>query len=78
MLLIVTLRDTDLDTLATDEPTNASAAFNQAAAEELLQEREEALAVMRASGAHVLDCAPDKLGPALLDRYLELKARMLI
>jgi len=76
--LIVTLRDTDLDALANGEPGNASAAFNQAAAEELLQEREQALAVMRASGVHVLDCAPEKLGPALLDRYLDLKARMLI
>ncbi len=76
--LAVTLRDADLDRLAADVPTNAAAVYRQAAAEELLLEREQALAVMRASGVHVLDGPPGSLGPALVDRYLELKARMLI
>jgi uncharacterized protein (DUF58 family) len=76
--LAVTLRDTDLDGLARAIPGNASAAYQQAAAEELLLEREQALAIMRASGVHVLDCEPRHLAPAVVDRYLELKARMLL
>ncbi len=76
--LAVTLRDVGLDDLATGIPQNAAGAYRQAAAEELLLEREQALATMRQSGVHVLDVPPSRLAPAVVDRYLELKARMLI
>lgn len=76
--LIVTLRDTELDEIALGTPSDASAAYRQAAAEELLLEREQSLAVMRAAGAHVLDCPTGRLSAALVDRYLEVKSRMLI
>jgi uncharacterized protein (DUF58 family) len=76
--LAVTLRDVGLDDLAERVPENASAAYRQAAAEELLLEREQALATMRRSGVHVLDVPPKLLAPSIVDRYLELKARMLL
>lgn len=76
--LAVTLRDVGLDTLAERVPENASAAYCQAAAEELLLEREQALATMRRAGVHVLDVPPALLAPSVVDRYLELKSRMLL
>lgn len=76
--LAVALRDTDLDDLARAVPGNAAAAYRQAAAEELLLEREEALAVMRRAGVQVLDAPAKSLGPAVVERYLELKSRMLV
>ena len=76
--LAVTLRDVELDELAERVPENASAAYRQAAAEELLLEREQALAIMRRAGVHVLDVPPAMLAPAVVDRYLELKSRMLL
>lgn len=74
----VTLRDPDLDAVADAVPGNASAAFEQAAAEELLLERDAALTRMRRDGIHVLDCDPRRLGPAVVERYLDLKARLLV
>lgn len=76
--LAVTLRDVDLDAAAQAVPANASAAYRQAAAEELLLEREQALAVMRRAGIQLVDVAPKSLGPAVVDRYLEIKSRMLV
>jgi uncharacterized protein (DUF58 family) len=77
-VLLVTLRDPEIDTLADAEPANASAAYEQAAAEDLLLERDQALARMRRDGLHVLDVDPRRLGPALVERYLDLKARLVI
>lgn len=76
--LAVTLRDPDLDRLADSVPANASAAFEQAAAEELLLERDTALVRLRHDGLHVLDIDPRRLGPAVVERYLDLKARLLV
>ena len=76
--LAMTLRDTGLDALAAAAPANAAAAYRQAAAEELLLEREQALAVMRRAGIQVVDVAPAALGPATVERYVEIKARMLV
>jgi len=76
--LAVTLRDVGLDELAERVPKNASGAYRVAAAEELLLEREQALATMRRAGVHVLDVPPAMLAPAVVDRYLELKSRMLL
>jgi uncharacterized protein (DUF58 family) len=58
--------------------TNASgslALYRRAAAEELVREREEALARMRQAGVTVLDVAPDRMATAVVNRYLELKAK---
>lgn len=78
LLLIVTLRDPAVDALATATPTNRSAAYLQAAAEELRLEREHALAALRSRGVHVLDVTPEELGPGVVDRYLELKSAQLL
>ncbi len=71
----VTLRDPSLEALADARPTLQSAAFDRAAAEELLNAREAALAEMRARGVIVLDVEPASAGAAVVERYYALKRR---
>ncbi len=49
--------------------------YTRAAAEELVQARAEALERMRRTGAIVLDISPEQMTAAVVNRYLELKAR---
>ena len=49
--------------------------YTRAAAEELVQARAEALERMRRTGAIVLDISPHQMTAAVVNRYLELKAR---
>jgi uncharacterized protein (DUF58 family) len=49
--------------------------YSSAAAEELLTERATALRRMRDAGIVVLDVAPDAMAAAVVNQYLELKAR---
>ena len=76
--IAVTLRDDDLDAAAAEVPVNAAAAYRQAAGEDLLLEREQALAAMRAAGVRVVDVSPRAISPALLEGYLDVKSRLLV
>jgi uncharacterized protein (DUF58 family) len=78
LTLVVTLRDRELERAAREAPESTADAYRRAAAEELLHAREQALAVLRRRGVHVLDAEPSSLTAAVLDRYLDLKARMRI
>jgi uncharacterized protein (DUF58 family) len=78
MPLVVTLRDPALDQVVDAVPRSRSAVYQQAATEELLLEREQALGVLRASGVQVLDATPRALRASVVDRYLELKGRLLV
>ncbi len=73
--LAVTLRDPSLERLATVRPASAGLAFERAAAEELLQAREGALAEMRSRGVLVLDVAPAGASAAVVEQYNWLKRR---
>ena len=73
--LAVTLRNPELDALATARPGEARDAWRKAAAEELLRAREEALSHMRRAGVLVLDVPPVRAAEAVVDQYLELKRR---
>jgi uncharacterized protein (DUF58 family) len=76
--LAVTLRDPALEALAVARPGATAAAFERAAAEELLGAREAALAEMRGRGVMVLDVLPTGAGEAVVARYHQLKRRGLI
>ena len=76
--LAVTLRDPALEGLAPRGPVAAAAAFERAAAEELLGAREAALADMRGRGVMVLDVPPASAGEAVVMRYHQLKRRGLL
>ncbi len=73
--LAVTLRNPELDDVATLRPAGPRDAFRRAAAEELLRAREEALGHMRHAGVLVLDVPPVRAAQAVVAKYLELKRR---
>jgi uncharacterized protein (DUF58 family) len=74
--LVVALRNDALVATAVPAPNGSAAgAYAAAAAEELLSAREEALARMRRSGVDVVDVAPAGMTAAVVNRYLEIKAR---
>ena len=78
LALVVTLRDRELERAARGAPASPADAYRQAAAEELLHCREQALAMLRRRGVSVLDAEPSAVTAGVIDRYLDLKARMLI
>ena len=73
--LAVTLRDPSLEAVAGARPSTGAAAFERAAAEELLRARDEALAEMRARGVQVLDVLPAAAARAVVEQYRGLKRR---
>jgi uncharacterized protein (DUF58 family) len=73
--LAVTLRNPELDAVAALRPTSPRDAFRKAAAEELLNAREEALAHMRRAGVLVIDVTPQRAAQAVVSKYIDLKRR---
>ncbi len=73
--LAVTLRNPELDAVATQRPATTRDAFRKAAAEELLHAREEALGHMRRAGVLVIDVTPERAAQAVVAKYLDLKRR---
>ncbi|HSJ62307.1 MAG TPA: DUF58 domain-containing protein [Gemmatimonadaceae bacterium] len=74
--LVVALRNEQLLAAATTPSAGRPAAlYERAAAEELLQARDEALLRMRRAGVSVLDVPPEAMTAPVINRYLELKAR---
>jgi len=76
--LAVTLRDTALERIATRRPLHVEEAYERAAAEELLEAREGALAEMRSHGVLVLDVLPDNAARMVVEQYELLKRRALV
>jgi len=78
-VVVVAIQNDEL--LAAARPTAAVGGsvalglYRSAAAEELVRERENALARMRRAGVGVLDVAPTQMTAAVVNRYLEIKAR---
>ncbi|MEZ4241699.1 MAG: hypothetical protein R3F59_37240 [Myxococcota bacterium] len=78
--ICVWMRDTDVDELTHVAPDEAAgrAGYVRAAAASFLAWREGQLAGLRKRGALVVDADPQGVTPALLHRYLEVKARRLL
>jgi len=75
VLVLVAIQNEALLAAARPGDGGALALFRSAAAEELVREREEALARMRRAGVSVLDVPPSRMAAAVINRYLEIKAR---
>jgi len=73
--LVVALRNDELVAAAVPRGEDREGLYRSAAAEELLLEREEALAAMRRAGVSVLDVSPQAMTAAVVNRYLSIKAR---
>lgn len=74
--LVVALRNEDLVGAALPSGRrNTEEVFQAAAAEEMLTARELALARMRAAGVSVVNVPPTAMTAAVVNRYLDIKAR---
>jgi uncharacterized protein (DUF58 family) len=77
--LLVLFRDPDVEALL--EPARGRtplATYTRAAAAEVVEWRDRLCFELKKQGAHILDIAPRDLTPALINRYLEIKARHLL
>lgn len=78
MLVVVAIQNEELAAAARPSTQGSAALFRSAAAEELVREREEALARMRQAGITVLDVSAGRMAASVVNRYLEIKARGLL
>lgn len=76
--LIVTIGDKDLRALVAQSPRRIAEVYQQSVAEELLQQREEALARITELGGLALDVPAGNLAFDLVNKYLEVKERGLL
>jgi uncharacterized protein (DUF58 family) len=78
VVVVVALRNDSLLAAAEAPTPDARDVYLAAAAEELVLEREEAMARMRRAGVTVLDVPASHMATAVVNRYLDIKARGLI
>ena len=71
----VTLADSHVLAMARQQPTNAQQMYEQVIAQGLLDDRAATLEALQRRGALTVDVPADKLTPAVINKYLELKAR---
>ncbi|MBD2384467.1 DUF58 domain-containing protein [Cylindrospermum sp. FACHB-282] len=71
----VTLRDPQVDYLASTATTDITNAYIRAVALDLLAQRQVAFAKLKQKGVLVLDAPANQIADQLVDRYLQLKAR---
>ncbi len=78
LLLVVVLRDDDLDALAERAPEDVDDVTRAVTAAALLRERLLVLTRLRHMGAHVVESEYDRVGERLIAAYLDLKRRNLL
>lgn len=76
--LFIALRDPSVVGMAQQDVLEAKDAYSRAMAARLLERREAALAALRARGGLALDVLPEDLNAAVLNQYLDVKARALL
>ena len=76
LLVVVALRNDELvEAAIPTRHSTSSELYASAAAEELLEARNEAIVRMRRAGVAVLDVSPRRLATSVVNHYLDLKAR---
>ena len=78
LLLIVVLRDEELEGVAVQEPERAEDVTRAITAAALLKERRLIINRLRHLGVHVIESEHDKVGEQLVASYIELKRRNLL
>lgn len=78
VVIFVCLRDPLLARTVEAAPRSLNGLARPVIADEFLRERRVVLERLRRLGVHCLDVDTDRLGPALINRYLEIKRRELI
>lgn len=75
-VVVAAVTNTEIAAWATRIPRTTAEAYQTATAQAALDDRSRATAELRAVGARVVDVDAGRLGPAVVDDYLELKARL--
>jgi uncharacterized protein (DUF58 family) len=78
LVLFVVLRDEELETLTEVEPLETEDVARAVVAGGLLRERDTVVTRLRRMGVHIVDAPADRIGPAVINAYLELKRRDLL
>jgi uncharacterized protein (DUF58 family) len=73
VVLFVIMRDEALEAILEAPPTDAQSVSRAVTAHALTRSRELVIARLIRLGARVVDAAPDRIGPALISAYLDLK-----
>ena len=78
LVLFVVMRDDELESLTAAEPTEPEDVARAVVADTLLRERDVVLTRLRRMGAHIVEAPADRIGPDVLNAYLDLKRRDLL
>ena len=78
LVIFVVMRDDELEDMQRQAPTNADDVSRAVVAAALLRERELVVTRLRRLGVQIVEAPADRIGPALLSRYLDLKRRDLL
>jgi len=78
LVLFVVLRDEELEAIVRREPVDADAVSRAVTAQTLLRGRDVVVNRLKRLGVHVVDAPADRIGPALISAYLDLKRRDLM
>ena len=78
LVLFVVLRDEELEGLTAAEPVEAEDVARAVVAAGLMRERDLVLTRLRRMGAHIVEAPADRIGPDVLNAYLDLKRRDLL
>lgn len=78
LVLFVVMRDEELEALVTAAPDTPEDVARAVVAATLLRERDLVLARLRRLGAHIVEAPADRIGPEVLNVYLDLKRRDLL
>jgi len=78
LVLFVVMRDEELETLVSSVPETPEDVARAVVAASLLRERDLVLARLRRLGAHIVEAPAERIGPEILNVYLDLKRRDLL
>lgn len=75
LVICVTLTDSGVVELAEQKPSNSKSVYQKAIAERLLQDKHATLEILRRRGVITIDVPAHQLTMAVVNKYLELKAK---
>ncbi len=78
VVLLALTRQPELNALAANRPASQTEMYRVMAAQQVIERREELLHGLRQRGVLTLELPPGELSGALVDRYLNIKARNLL
>lgn len=78
VVLFVSFRDEELESLAAADPETTRDVSRAVVAASLLRQREAVLTRLRRMGVEVVDAPAERVGPKLLNAYLDVKRRELV